>query len=159
METAMIAEKVSVQKIIEQNPARITVHSRGGNAFEFFALATWLDANQHVEIHVEGLCCGGAILLPAAARRSTAAPSALFGFMGHKMIASGSASDLKNHMRTLKMLDDQFVGIVTRRCPASPSQVRQWMSSNTWMSAKQAFAEGLIDEILAGSLDNEAPEW
>jgi ATP-dependent protease ClpP protease subunit len=80
---------------------------------------------------------------------------------GRMMIHEASTmtwGNAEDHARAAKLLDEmsgEIAGIYAERTGKKPSEMRERMKEETWMSAESAVAEGFADEVVSGKFDTK----
>ena len=151
-----IADLVVAQMIFleAEDPDReinIYINSPGGVVTAGLAI---YDTMQFVKPPVSTLCMGqaasmGAVLLAAGATgKRYALPNARM--MIHQPLGGtqGQASDIEIYTREMLKMREQLNGILAKHCNKTIEQVEKDTDRNYFMSAAEAKAYGLIDEIL-----------
>lgn len=115
------------------------------------------DTVQHVHAPVSTICAGmaasmGALLLTAGAPgRRFALPHARV--MIHQPALhggglSGQVTDIEIHTRELLLQKQQMHDILARHTGRPPEQIREDTERDRWLSAEEARAYGLVDDIM-----------
>ena len=133
-------------------PIHLYINSPGGSVT---AALSMYDAIQFVSSPVSTLCLGmaasgGSLLLAAGSPGlRMALPNSLV--MIHQPWAGGlqgKASDLEVHAREILRQRDQIVDIYARHCRRSREEVAGAIERDNFMTAEQALAWGLIDQVI-----------
>jgi ATP-dependent Clp protease protease subunit len=151
-----IADLVVAQMIFleAEDPDReinLYINSPGGVVTSGLAI---YDTMQFVKPAVSTLCMGqaasmGAILLCAGATgKRYALPNARV--MIHQPLGGtqGQATDIEIYTKEMIKMKEQLNGILAKHCGKTIEQVEKDTDRNNFMSAAEAKAYGLIDEIL-----------
>jgi ATP-dependent Clp protease protease subunit len=151
-----IADLVVAQMIFleAEDPDReinLYINSPGGVVTAGLAI---YDTMQFVKPAVSTLCMGqaasmGAVLLCAGATgKRYALPNARM--MIHQPLGGtqGQATDIEIYTKEMLKMKDQLNGILAKHCNKTIEQVEKDTDRNNFMSAAEAKAYGLIDEIL-----------
>jgi len=151
-----IADLVVAQMIFleAEDPDReinLYINSPGGVVTSGLAI---YDTMQFVKPAVSTLCMGqaasmGAILLCAGATgKRYALPNARV--MIHQPLGGtqGQATDIEIYTKEMLKMKEQLNGILAKHCNKTIEQVEKDTDRNNFMSAAEAKAYGLIDEIL-----------
>jgi ATP-dependent Clp protease protease subunit len=151
-----IADLVVAQMIFleAEDPDReinLYINSPGGVVTSGLAI---YDTMQFVKPPVSTLCMGqaasmGAVLLAAGATgKRYALPNARM--MIHQPLGGtqGQATDIEIYTKEMLKMKDQLNGILAKHCGKTVEQVAKDTDRNNFMSAAEAKAYGLIDEIL-----------
>jgi len=151
-----IADLVVAQMIFleAEDPDReinLYINSPGGVVTAGLAI---YDTMQFVKPAVSTLCMGqaasmGAVLLCAGATgKRYALPNARM--MIHQPLGGtqGQATDIEIYTKEMLKMKEQLNGILAKHCGKTIEQVEKDTDRNNFMSAAEAKAYGLIDEIL-----------
>jgi ATP-dependent Clp protease, protease subunit len=151
-----IADLVVAQMIFleAEDPDReinLYINSPGGVVTSGLAI---YDTMQFVKPPVSTLCMGqaasmGAVLLCAGATgKRYALPNARV--MIHQPLGGtqGQATDIEIYTKEMLKMKEQLNGILAKHCNKTIEQVEKDTDRNNFMSAAEAKAYGLIDEIL-----------
>ena len=128
----------------------LRVNSPGGSVFAARAIEQALREHPaHIVAHIDGYAASAASFLVMAADDIIMAPGAMI--MIHKAwtIAWGNADDLVAEAALLEKIDGTLVDTYARRTgdKASADQIRDWLAAETWFTADDALAAGLVDRI------------
>lgn len=128
----------------------VTVHlnSEGGNVFEAEQIRAMLAGHEgRVTVIVEGLAASAATLamLGAAEVRATLGSA----FMIHDPSAAvfGNEAELRKEADALATLASAYAEVYARKLGISAAEARAIMQAETWYSASEARALGLVDAI------------
>ncbi len=152
----MVADLVVAQMIFleAEDPDReinLYINSPGGVVTAGLAI---YDTMQFVKPAVSTLCMGqaasmGAVLLCAGATgKRYSLPNARV--MIHQPLGGtqGQATDIEIYTKEMLKMKEQLNGILAKHCNKTVEQVEKDTDRNNFMSAAEAKAYGLIDEIL-----------
>ena len=138
-----------VQDIAKENgPITIRVHSPGGNAFDGLLIYNAILRREHkTKIRIDGLAASAAAVF-AMAGDEIEMPEEAF-IMIHNAWGGriGSAKEFRAFADTLEKLDQQLVGIFTKKTGKSESVIRKALEDTSWFNGKEALEWGFIDKI------------
>ena len=126
----------------------VRINSPGGDVFDALAIHNAL--NRHparVTVCIDALCASAATLVALAADEVRMADNAMFMIHEPWTVAMGNSADLLKQSDLLDTVAEQIVNIYARKTGAEPTEVRDWMRTETWYTAEQALAAGFIDAI------------
>lgn len=126
----------------------LRIHSPGGEVFDGNAIYNALKRHPGgVTSQIEGLAASMATVIALAG--STVRMSANGFFMIHNpwSLAMGDAEDMREQAELLDKIQAGIVNTYVAKSGQSPEQVQAWMDAETWFTAAEALAAGLIDEI------------
>ena len=152
----MIANLVIAQMIFleGEDPDRdinIYIHSPGGMVTAGLAI---YDTMQFVKPDIATLCMGqaasmGAVLLAAGAKgKRSVLPNSRI--MIHQPLGGtqGQATDIEIYTREMVKMRDQLNGILAKHTGRTMDQIEKDTDRNNFMSAEEAKAYGIVDEII-----------
>jgi len=129
----------------------VRINCRGGDYFEGCAIYSLLKSNPrtvHVEIH--GIAASMASLVAMAGDRIVMAPGAMM--MVHNPItgAIGESQHLRASADLLDKCRDEMRDIYAERSGTDAEKVTAMMSTETWLTSREALALGFVDGLLEG---------
>jgi ATP-dependent Clp protease protease subunit len=138
----------------------LRVNSPGGDAFEGLRIVLLLRSlrrrqGREVVAYVDGLAAGAALHVATAADRIVMADGAFVVVSRAARFALGNSIDLRDAARELDHADEQIVADLVDKTGETHKTVGAWMARETWLSATEALAVGLVDEVV-GDLDTRA---
>ena len=147
----VMAQLLCLESMDPDRDIQIYINSPGGS---YTAMTAIYDTMQFVKCPVSTLCMGlaasmGAVLLTAGATgKRYCLPNAKV--MIHQPFggASGQASDIEIATRDMLRTRDQLYNILSKHSGKSFDQVMKDCDRNHWMTAEEAKAYGLVDEII-----------
>lgn len=126
----------------------LRLNSPGGNVFDGMAIFNTLQAHSaEVTVHIDGLAASAASIVAMAGQRIYAAENAIIMIHDPWALVIGSADQMRAMAVSLDKIAEGMSKTYARRTGKSLSEVRKWMSEETWFSAEDAAKAGLIDEI------------
>ena len=147
----VIAQMIFLEGEDPDRDINLYVHSPGGIVSAGLAI---YDTMQFVKPDVATLCMGqaasmAAVLLAAGTKgKRSALPNSRI--MIHQPLGGtqGQASDIEIYTREMLKMREQLNGILAKHTGQSMEQVLQDTDRNNFMSAEEAKAYGLIDDII-----------
>ncbi|MEY4374038.1 MAG: hypothetical protein RL760_204 [Candidatus Eisenbacteria bacterium] len=147
----VVAQMIFLEGEDPERDINLYIQSPGGVVSAGLAI---YDTMQFVKCPVSTLCMGlaasmGAVLLTAGATgKRYCLPNAKV--MIHQPLggASGQASDIEIATRDMLRTRDQLYNILSKHSGKSFDQVMKDCDRNHWMTAEEAKAYGLVDEII-----------
>jgi ATP-dependent protease ClpP protease subunit len=150
-----VSAKDVLAKIRDAKPETVNmrVNSGGGDPFDAIAISNLLKATgATVNVSIDGIAASAATHLWPVGSNVTMASNAMF--MIHKAwtFALGNAEEMTKLADTLSKVDALQAGnyrsqAESRGSPVTAEQFSKLMAEETWMSAEEALAHGLIDTI------------
>ena len=128
----------------------VYINSPGGVIADAVAIHTALRRHTARKlVQIDGVCASAATIVALAGDRISAAPSAMLMIHNASNTVRGEASDMRREAGVLDVLTQQIARLYMARTHRSLEEVLGWMQAETWLTAAEAKALGLIDEISA----------
>lgn len=148
-----------VQKVLDavQNGDEIEVYvnSPGGVIDVGSEIYTLLRKNaENVKIYITGEACSAASIVAMAAYCEMA-PTALMMVHCVSTRASGNHSEMEHTAKMLATADKALCTAYTNKAGMDEQEVLKMMEEETWLTAEQAQAKGLIDGIMFEKKEDE----
>lgn len=129
----------------------LRINSGGGMVYQAVAMRTMLMTSDFDEISVsiEGLCASAATLLcciPNA--KVTISEGSEFMIHNPSTIAWGTSSDFMKVVDRLQKMETDFHDIYAKHSGKSVEEIKDMMDAETWMTAKEAVANGFCDAVI-----------
>jgi ATP-dependent Clp endopeptidase proteolytic subunit ClpP len=137
----------------------LRINSPGGSVFDGQAIANAIKRHPaSVTAYIDGLAASIASVIAIAGDRCVMADNALLMVHNAWAVAAGNAADLRDMAEVLDKVDGSIVAAYVEKSGQDEEAVRAVMADETWFTADEAFAFGLIDEVgegmrLAASFD------
>jgi ATP-dependent protease ClpP protease subunit len=135
------------------------IHSPGGSILDGYrvyqAIMDLRGRGVHVTAFINSLAASMASVIAMAADEIKIVKG------GRMMIHEASTAtwgNAEDHARAAKLLDEmsgEIAEIYAERTGKKPSEMRERMKEETWMSAETAVAEGFADEVVSGKFDTK----
>lgn len=150
MASLIVAQLIFLESENPEKPISMYINSPGGVVTAGLAI---YDTMQYIKPEVHTLCIGqacsmGSLLLAAGAKRY-ALPNARIMIHQPSGGARGQASDIEIQAKEILSLRERLNQIYVKHTGQKLSAVEKAMDRDNFMSAEQALAFGLIDEIVA----------
>lgn len=151
MANLVVAQLIYLESEDPDKDISVYINSPGGVIYSGLAI---YDAMQYVKPEVSTICVGfaasmAALLLSAGAKgKRYALPNSRV--MIHQPLggAEGQAADIEIQAREILRLREVTNGIIARHTGKAIERVAQDVDRNYWMSAEEAKAYGIVDEII-----------
>lgn len=152
-------------KGITADVINVSINSPGGSVFDGLAIFNMLRASgKVVNTNVLGIAASIASVIQQATAnggKRTMPANAMVMVHSPWTVAMGNAEEFRETADVLDKISCSLVGIYMRASGKSEEDVRGWLSGDTFMSADEALAAGLVDEItdsvaVSASFDIEA---
>lgn len=135
--------------LIEANgsPVDIYINSGGGDIFAGSEIYSELrNYTGEVKIHVTGLAASAASVIACAAK-SDISPTAMVMVHNVACNANGDYHKMDKQSEVLKKANETIASAYVTKTGMSMEDALEMMDQETWLSASNAVAKGLIDEI------------
>lgn len=151
MANLVVAQLIYLESEDPEKDISVYINSPGGVIYSGLAI---YDAMQYIKPEVSTICVGfaasmGALLLSAGAKgKRYALPNSRV--MIHQPLggAEGQAADIEIQAREILRLRELTNQILSHHTGQSIEKIAQDVDRNYWMSAEEAKAYGIIDEII-----------
>lgn len=133
---------------ISARTIHLHINSPGGDVFEGLAIANAIrDSSARVVTHVDALAASIASVIALAGDYVRMQDNAFLMIHNPYMLAIGNAADLRKGADLLDKIAGSIIGEYTKKSGQSTDQVTAWMDAETWFTADEAEAEGLVDAV------------
>lgn len=137
----------------EVEEIHVRLHSQGGSVFDGFFIYSVLDRHPAtVSVEVSGLAASAGAWIPMAASPGKLTATSVSFLMVHNARSGvyGEAEDMEKQSRLLRRLDESMAGLFAKRSGRDSAEWREMMTATTWMTAEEAKALGIVDEVVEG---------
>jgi len=134
--------------MLGEGPVSVRVNSPGGSVDE--AVAAVENLRRHsgeVSVSVDALAASAATLFLVSGFKVTAAPRAMVMIHQPHTIAIGDAAAMRKTADILDKYSETLVDAYAAKMDASRDEILAMVADETWFTAKEALAIGLVDEI------------
>ncbi len=126
----------------------LRINSPGGSVFDGQAIYTALRSHAaRVVARIEGLAASIASLVAMAGDEVRMTTNSLLMIHDPWAMASGSAADLRSFADVLEKVGATMRDVYAERSALTPDEVAEAMGAETWYTAADAEAVGLIDTV------------
>lgn len=135
--------------MLGDGPISVRVNSPGGSVDE--AVAAVENLRRHsgeVTVSVDALAASAATLFLVSGFKVTAAPRAMVMIHQPHTIAIGDAAAMRKTADILDKYSETLVDAYAAKMDASREEILAMVASETWFTAKEAMAIGLVDEVV-----------
>jgi HK97 family phage major capsid protein len=137
-----------LQRIGQQEPFTLRIHSPGGDFFDAIAIAEAIKRHKgSVTSCIDGLCASAATVVALAGESVSMSESGMFMIHDVWCAVVGNADDMRSNAETLDKLNDALISTYQAKTGLPPERIAQMMSDETWLSAEEAQQLGFVDEI------------
>jgi ATP-dependent protease ClpP protease subunit len=131
----------------------LRINSAGGSVFAGNAIINIISSykkksNVKVHAYIEGLAASMGSNIPMVADYIYAADNALYMLHKPSTFAWGNANDLNKAVETLDKAEETLINNYMRHFTGTEDELRQLLADETWLTAEEALAYGLCDEVV-----------
>ena len=101
-----------------------------------------------VDVLISGQCCSAAVLVAMAGKVVRIQRGANIMIHAPVCYSFGTPEKLHADAQTLAGWTEETLAIIVRESQQTESVVREWFRKDTWFTAEEALAAGLVDEIV-----------
>lgn len=127
----------------------VRINSPGGSVFDGVAIANYLRPLD-TTIQIDGIAASMASYIATAGKRVQMADNAFVMIHNPWGVAVGDAQDMREQADLLAKLEETLATGYQKRSGKTLAEVKAWMADETWFSAEEAKAAGLVDTINEG---------
>jgi ATP-dependent Clp endopeptidase proteolytic subunit ClpP len=134
---------------------KIRINSPGGDVFAGITIFNALASRKgRVVCQIDGLAASAASFIALAGDEVIAYPSAML--MVHRAwgVGVGNCQDLQGLADVLSKIDGQLADLYAAKSGKSAKVTLGWMDAETWFTADEAKAAGLVDTVIATEGNN-----
>jgi ATP-dependent Clp protease protease subunit len=136
-------------KDAEPGPITVRINSPGGSVFDGIAIASMLRRRGDVTAIVDGLAASAASIIAIGADRRVMAPGTLLMIHNPWSMAGGNADDLRKEADVLDVIASEMSKLYADASGGklSEKEARKLMDDETWLTAEDAMAVGLVHAV------------
>lgn len=140
--------KKDFETIGDVDEINLYINSRGGDAFAGIAIYNMLRSHgAHINAIVNGLAASAAsIILMAGHTRKASLGSMVMVHKG-SVCAVGNATFLRKVVDRLDKLDESATDVYAEATGLKRDEIEKMLEIGTWLTAKEAYKKGFVDEI------------
>lgn len=135
---------------IENENIDLHLNSYGGSVFASVSIFNYLKGlGKNISVYVDGVIASGATLIAMAGNKIIMPKNTMMMIHKASTFGFGNSNDLRKVADTLEKIDKN-VALETykERFKGTHEELEELLTNETWLSAKEAFDNGLIDEVL-----------
>lgn len=126
----------------------VRVNSLGGDVFEGFAIYNLLkDHASDITVHVDGVAASAASVIVMAGDKIVMAQNSFLMIHDAYSILMGNAAELRRQADLLDSINAKIADVYAARGNKDSAAFAQLMDDESWLTAEEAVALGLADEI------------
>ena len=145
---------VSAQSVVDQirnldaSEINVRLNSRGGMVFEGIAIYNALRLHKaNIHVTIEGLAASIASVIAMAGDTVTIAENAMIMIHNPYGWAQGDAEAMRKTAEVMDKIADSIAVSYTARTGKTIEDMKALMESETWFTAQEALAIGLVDQV------------
>lgn len=124
----------------------VRINSPGGDVFDGIAIYNRLKQHKAKKIvHIDGLAASIASIIALAGDEIIIGDGALYMVHLPWTFTYGNRMELDNTINRLMDIEEQMIGIYTKKTKMSRSDIRALLEAETWMGAEEAIDKGFVD--------------
>lgn len=130
------------------NDITVNISSLGGDLIHALAIHDLFKmSNAKVTVNVIGSTASAGTIIAMGGDEIKISENSLF--LGHKasLMAWGNADDLRNAADDLDKFDSRIIAIYKKKTKKTKAEIENWLKEDKWITAEEAKAFGLVDEI------------
>lgn len=138
------------RKIQDVKAKKIHVHinSGGGSAFDGVAIGNMLkNHDAEIIVHVDGWAASAASVIAMSGDRIIMPSNTMMMIHQASTIEYGNADAFEKAARDLRKIDSALAASYKKRFVGTDEELKQLLKDETWLTADEAVALGLADEI------------
>ena len=129
----------------------VRINSPGGDVYSAVAMRSMImnAGFESVRVMIEGLCASAATIIATVPGANVViAEGSEYMIHNPWTLAYGNASEIEKVADHLHQMEAQFGEMYAAKSGQSEEQIRAWMDSEKWFTAKEAVESGFCDELL-----------
>lgn len=145
---------IGVKSVLTDNTSALNVHinSYGGEVFAALAMYNYLrrlsSEGVTIDVHIDGVAASAASVIAMAGDRVNMPANAFLMVHDPLIGVMGNSRELRRTADTLDAIRDSLVGIYANKTGRSTDEIVALLADETWLNAEQAFALGMVDNIV-----------
>lgn len=135
------------------NELTVRINSGGGDVFEGIAIYNRLKQHKAKKtVYIDGLAASIASIIALAGDEIIIGEGALYMIHLPWTFTWGNRMELENTTNRLMDVEEQLLGIYSKKTGMDRSELRAMLEEETWMDADQAIEKGFVDKKAEDSL-------
>jgi ATP-dependent protease ClpP protease subunit len=136
---------------IKADTIHVRINSPGGDVFDGTAIANTIKQHSAKTIvHIDGIAASISSIIALAGDEIIMAENAFFMFHEAWSIAIGNSEDFRKEADLLDKVDGVLAQTYVKKTGKEEDEIKDLMSAETWLTAKEALEMGMIDKIEGG---------
>lgn len=135
------------------NEITVRINSPGGDVFQGVTIFNRLKQHKaKIIVHIDGLAASIASIIALAGDEIFIGEGALYMVHLPWTFAMGDRMALENTINRLLDVEEQLIGIYSKKTGIDRSEIRAMLEAETWLDADQAIEKGFVDKKAEESL-------
>jgi ATP-dependent protease ClpP protease subunit len=135
----------------------VRINTPGGEVYDATAIYNALSHHDaEIVVQIEGLAASAGSYIAMSGDEVRMADNAYMMIHEARVGIMGEAKDLRKHAELLEKMNDNISGIYDQKAGKGKKYWRNLMSEETWFTAEEAKAEGLVDSVYSSVSKAEA---
>lgn len=135
------------------NEIVLRINSPGGDVFDGIAIYNRLKQHKaKVTVYIDGLAASIASIIALAGDEIHIGDGALFMVHLPWTMAYGNRMDLDNTVSRLMDVEEQMLGIYSKKTGLDRAEIKALLEAETWMNAEEAIEKGFVDKKVEDSM-------
>ena len=127
----------------------LRINSDGGSVTDGRAMYSLLvEHKAEVIVHIDGIAASAASFIAMAGNRIEIGEGSFLMIHNARMMAYGEAEDFERAATVLRTVNETIRETYVARTKQPADKVKKWMDDETWMTGKEAVANGFADKIV-----------
>lgn len=128
------------------DPPTVIINSPGGDVFDGITIAN-IVRERDINVHISGLAASIASVIAVSGAHVTMEDNASMMLHAPWGVVIGNAREMRDEADVLDELHENLIATYMRREGIDENNLRKMLDKETWLSAKSALKNKLVDEI------------
>lgn len=135
-------------KAKDADEINLSINSPGGSVFDGLAMFNGLTSlNKPINVKVLGIAASAASLVAMAGTHISMPENTFMMIHNPWGVAVGNADEMRDTADILDKIGNSLLATYVKRTGAKEEDVRAWLATDTYMTAKEAKERGFADEV------------
>ena len=136
-------------KDVQAEKIHVHINSGGGSAFDGVAICNMLKQHDaEIIVHIDGWAASAASVIAMAGDKIIMPKNTMMMIHQASTYEFGNADDFEKTAKDLRKIDSALAASYTSRFVGSEEELKQLLKDETWLTADEAVALGLADEVV-----------
>lgn len=134
--------------MLKQKKIHVHINSGGGSAFDGVAICNQLKQHSaEIIVHIDGWAASAASVIAMAGDKIIMPSNTMMMIHQASTFEYGNADLFEKTARNLRKIDSALAASYKKRFVGTDEELKQLLKDETWLTAEEAVALGLADEI------------